>query len=118
VSSVLAAAALAFGSLRAAAANVDFDVQNLTDHAIVGMWVSPSGMGTWGPGVRRAFVGAAGGSARINFDVGTEISHTCLYDFQVLFAGGQQNYWRNLDLCSMHGITINVVRGQVTGFTY
>lgn len=116
--SAAAALALTFVSSQATAlSDVDFDILNRTNQSIVKMWTAPASSGYWGYSVRNAFV-PSGGSIRVLFDVGSDVSKTCRYDLKVLFDGGIEKYWRNLNLCAVQGISVTVIGSEVTGITY
>ena len=109
---------LATASTSAMALDFYFDVVNNTDQAIVQAWVAPASSGTWGAPFKNVFVPHSGGRQRMEFAYDNTFATTCSYDVKVKFAHGQMRHWNALDLCSLQGISVDVVFGEVIALTF
>jgi hypothetical protein len=95
---------------RASAGTQDFTLVNKTGVDIHNLHISETGKDDWEEDVLGADVLANGASLEINFD-GKE---ACMWDMMVKNEEGQGVFWRKLDLCKAHKVTLTCDKANCT----
>ena len=83
----------------------DFTLQNNSSVDIASVYISPSGVDSWGSDAMGTDVLGAGQSVDMNF-AGPDDS-ACVYDIKVVGLQGQEGYLYKVDLCSISTVTFS-----------
>jgi len=97
------AAAILMFAQSALADQRDFQLQNNSSVDIASVYVSPSGVNSWGDDVMGSDILPSGQTVNMNF-TGSD-DGTCNYDIKVLSTQGQEGYLYKVDLCSVSTVT-------------
>ena len=81
----------------------DFTLQNNSSVDIASVYVSPTGVNSWGSDAMGTDILPSGQSVSMNFN-GPD-SATCVYDIKVLGTQGQEGYLYKVDLCSISTVS-------------
>lgn len=81
----------------------DFKLRNDSSVDIASVYVSPSGVDSWGSDAMGTDVLPSGQTVAMNFS-GSDDS-TCLFDIKVVGVQGQEGYLYKVDLCSVSVVT-------------
>ena len=82
----------------------DFNLHNNADVDITEVFVSESGENTWGADILDIDTLAAGESADVSFEDG---SNNCLYDLRAVAEDGRELDARQINFCEVSDYTIN-----------
>lgn len=82
----------------------DFNLHNNADVDIQEVFVSESGEDTWGADILEIDVLAAGESADVSFNDGSD---NCLYDLRAVAEDGRELDARQINFCEVSDYTIN-----------
>ena len=100
----LAAAAL-FVAQSAFADQRDFTLNNNSSVDIASVYVSPTGIDSWGSDAMGSDILPSGQSVDMNFSGSDDAS--CVYDIKVLGTQGQEGYLYKVDLCSVSQVSFS-----------
>lgn len=81
----------------------DFNLHNNADVDIQEVYVSASGEDTWGADILEADILAAGESADVSFDDGSD---NCVYDLRAVAEDGRELDARQINFCEVSNYTI------------
>lgn len=82
----------------------DFNLHNNADVDITEVFVSESGENTWGADILDIDTLAAGKSADVSFENGSD---NCLYDLRAVAEDGRELNARQINFCEVSDYTIN-----------
>lgn len=100
----LSVAAAALFIAQSAFADVrDFTLTNDSSVDIASVYVSPSGVDSWGSDAMGTDVLPSGQSVSMNFSGSDDAS--CVYDIKVVGTQGEEGYLYKVDLCSVSQVT-------------
>ena len=103
--SISVAAAALLVAQSAFADQRDFTLNNNSSVDIASVYVSPSGVDTWGADAMGTDILPAGQSVDMNFS-GSDAA-ACVYDIKVLGTQGEEGYLYKVDLCSVSQVSFS-----------
>lgn len=83
----------------------DFTLQNNSSVDLASVYVSPSGVDSWGSDAMGTDVLPAGQSVDMNFSGPDDAA--CVYDIKVVGTQGEEGYLYKVDLCSISTVTFS-----------
>jgi hypothetical protein len=83
----------------------DFTLNNNSSVDIASVYVSPSGVDSWGSDAMGTDVLPSGESISMNFTGSDDAA--CVYDIKVIGTGGEEGYLYKVDLCSVSQVTFS-----------
>ncbi|MBV8715619.1 MAG: hypothetical protein JO020_24550 [Chloroflexi bacterium] len=100
----LSVAAAALFIAQSAFADVrDFTLTNNSSVDIASVYVSPTGVNSWGSDAMGTDILASGQTVNMNFTGSDDAS--CVYDIKVVGTQGEEGYLYKVDLCSVSQVT-------------
>jgi hypothetical protein len=81
----------------------DFTLTNNSSVDIASVYISPTGVDTWGADAMATDILPAGESVDMNFSGSDDAA--CVYDIKVLGTQGQEGYLYKVDLCRVSQVT-------------
>jgi hypothetical protein len=83
----------------------DFTLNNASSVDLASVYVSPTGIDSWGSDAMGTDVLPSGQSISMNFTGSADAA--CVYDIKVVGVQGQEGYLYKVDLCSVSQVTFS-----------